>query len=522
MPEEKKDKEAISTKLTGALWDRIKDFFTMMWDEVFNALANTAFVLVKKFYDAWNETMIEMGDTEFEKVMKEPIRTIEDFKRSRDMINQIKAKPSAMNAFKAFFLEMTCAVKLIMTEGSVINAKLLKELNKEYAPSPIDLGFLINLWYKNPELRPVITEKATENGFTEEDVKRIFESARTLLHPDEVRELYLRDDITVEEKNKFLYANGFKGEDIELLTKLYKVIPPINDLVRMAVREAFTPEIVSQYQLHSDLPQEFIQWGKTKGLDEYWTKAYWAAHWELPSLTMAFEMYHRGVITYDEIMLLMRTQDIMPFWRDKILKISHNPYTRVDVRRMYAAGVLDREAVFTSYKDVGYDDEKAEKMTEFTVRYTQEKERDLTKSEIIDGYKKGIISEGDAGYLLRQMGYDESESEFYLVRAQYDVSQKRKKLSLTNIKRFYIKGILSFNECLSKLGALNLPSNEINLLIQEWDIEKEGKSRLFPLAELHKLFKLRKLPIDVYRTELSNMGFSDKYINWFVQLYGGK
>jgi len=288
------------------------------------------------------------------------------------------------------------------------------------------------------------------------------------------------------------------------------------------VREAFTPNIISEYQLHGDLPPDFVKWAKTKGLDEFWTKAYWAAHWELPSLTMAFEMYHRGVITQEEIMLLMRTQDIMPYWRDKILKISHNPFTRVDVRRMYAAGVLEKGAVFTAYKDIGYDDEKAEKMTDFTVKWTQEKERDLTKGEIVDGFKKGIIGESDAVYLLGRLGYDENECEFYIVRAQYDNDQKTKTLSLANIRKFYLKGILPLNETLSKLGTLNLPAGEINLLIQDWDIEREDKTKSFPLAELHKLFKMQKVTTETYREELNNLGFSVKYIDWFILLYGGE
>ena len=522
MSPEPNEKESISTKLTGALWDRVANFFSVLWDKFWdNAALNTAKILspMSSFLleDILNKELTPLYDR-----MEAVQADAEMPPAMKKLFMETVSKPGIANHLLGIGYLMLYQAGYTFSILPATFGKAKLQANKDFTPAPIDLGFLINLYYKNPEIRPLITEKACENGYSPSDVQHIFDGARSMLDPEAIRELYLRDELTTSDKQKLLSAQGYEDESIEQLTKLYKVIPPINDLVRMAVREAFTPNIVSEYQLHSDLPPDFVKWAQTKGLDDFWTKAYWAAHWELPSLTMAFEMYHRGVITQEEIMLLMRTQDIMPYWRDKILEISHTPFTRVDVRRMYAAGILDKGAVFTAYKDIGYDDEKAEKMTDFTVKWTQETEKDLTKGEILDGYKKGIISESDALYLIGRLGYDENECEFYIVRAQYDLEKKTKELSLTNIRKFYLKGILSLNETLSRLGALNLPADEIKFLIQDWDIEKEDKTKSFPLAELHKLFKAHNITIDIYREELNNLGFSNKYIEWFILLYRGE
>jgi len=141
----------------------------------------------------------------------------------------------------------------------------------------------------------------------------------------------------------------------------------VQDLITMSVREVFSPDIAQKFGQFEDFPADFATYAKQQGVSDEWAKRYWAAHWVLPSITMAFDMLHRGVIDQATINQLLRAQDIMPFWRDKITAISYNPYTRVDVRRMHKAGVLSEDEVLTAYKDLGYDDVKALKMTDFTL-----------------------------------------------------------------------------------------------------------------------------------------------------------
>jgi len=139
----------------------------------------------------------------------------------------------------------------------------------------------------------------------------------------------------------------------------------------MAVREAFTPEIAARFGQYQDLPPDFVEWVGKKGLSKEWAERYWAAHWSLPSPQQGFEMLHRGVINEGDLNMLMRALDIMPFWRDKLIQIAYRPLTRVDVRRMFALGVLDVSGVRKAYTDLGYNDYNADLMTDFTIKYTE-------------------------------------------------------------------------------------------------------------------------------------------------------
>ena len=330
--------------------------------------------------------------------------------------------------------------------------------------------------------------------------------------------LKLRKKISESEFEAELGKRGYKPDEIAKLKELQNVIPGLGDIIRMAVREAFTPKVIREFQLHAERPDELVEWAAKQGLSEDWANAYWAAHWELPSLNMGFEMLHRGEITEEEMKLLIRTHDVSPFWRDKLLAISYAPYTRVDVRRMHAAHVLGVEDVYRNYRDLGYDHEKATKMTEFTVAYNQSTERDLTKADLLNALKIGYFGPEETRANLVALGYDENEADYYVSKVLYDLWQDEIKEQVKYLQQQYVRSLISQNDVYSELGRLNLPAEQINRYIRTWDIEREAKTRLLTSTKLEQLRKAHIINDDTYSEEMSGLGYKQQYIEWLLQL----
>lgn len=328
--------------------------------------------------------------------------------------------------------------------------------------------------------------------------------------------LKLREFINETQFRAELTKRGWTSEDIGYILKLMDVIPPLPDIIRMAVREAFTPGVVERFQLHAELPTDMVAWARKQGLTETWAKAYWAAHWELPSLSMGFEMLHRGEITADDMQLLIKTHDVSPFWRDKLTAIAYTPYTRVDVRRMYESGVLNRDDVYRSYRDIGYDDEKATKMTEFTVALSNATERDLTKSEVLNGFKIGYFTEAEANTQLLALGYDQREADYYISKVLYDLWQAEIKEQVKYISQQYITGQISESDVYAQLGRLNLPAAQINRYVREWDIKRQAKTKTLPATTLVKFYEAGVITEDEFANEMSGIGYSNKYVEWYL------
>lgn len=373
-------------------------------------------------------------------------------------------------------------------------------------------------WKRGAISEDVFKKCCKEHGWPDDAISAFQEIFAQRVGVGDLSTLLLREVLPESKFDAELGKRGYKEDEIAKLKELQQVIPGLGDIIRMAVREAFTPEVVRRFELHAELPSEMVSWAKKQGLSEEWARAYWAAHWELPSLTMGFEMLHRGEVTEEEMKLLIRTHDVSPFWRDKLLAISYSPYTRVDVRRMHAAGVLDEKGVYRNYRDLGYDHEKATKMTEFTVAYNRQTERDLTRTDVLNGLKIGYFGQEEARALIVSLGYDENEADYYISKTLYDLWQAEIEERVKFLKQQYVRSLISQTDVYSELGRLNLPAEQVNRYIRTWDIERGAKTRLLTSAKLEQLRKAEIIDDGQFREEMSGLGYKQQYVKWLLEL----
>jgi len=302
--------------------------------------------------------------------------------------------------------------------------------------------------------------------------------------------------------------------EFELATRAY---PSITDIVRFAVREVYTPEIRAKYGLDEDLPEIFLTEAKKLGLDEEQARNYWAAKWVLPSVELGYEMLHRGVIDEDELKILLRVQDIMPYWRDKLIKISYRPYTRVDVRRMYRIGVLSRDEVKRAYLDIGYDDEKAERMTEFTVAWADEEPRTLSRTMIERAYSAGEISRETAILLLQKLGYDKENAELIIrLKELKELEEVREDLIDVIVANFKA-GTITQAEAITRLDQLGIRASYREKLIATALRAREKAMKLPSKADVLAWFQLKLIDEQTYRDYLRALGYREKDIDLYVE-----
>ena len=372
-------------------------------------------------------------------------------------------------------------------------------------------------WKRGAISDDVFLKHCKEHGWPDVAIDAFSEIFAQRVGVGDLSTLLLRERMSPADFDAELIKRGYKPDEIAKIKELQKVIPALPDIIRMAVREAFTPEVVSRFQLHAELPGEMVSWAKKQGLSEDWARAFWASHWELPSLSMGFEMLHRGEITESDMELLIRTHDVSPFWRDKLMAISYAPYTRVDTRRMHAVGVLGVKGVYRNFRDLGYDHEKATKMTEFTVAYNQQTERDLTRAEVQRGFKIGYFKQEEAREQIIALGYDEAEADYYIFKVLHELWQEEIKEQVKYLQQQYTKELIDQNEVYSQLGRLNLPSEQINRYLRTWDIKRQAKTKSPTTAQLTKFRVQEVIGDSEFRSEMSGIGWSERYIKWWLE-----
>jgi len=394
---------------------------------------------------------------------------------------------------------------------------------------------LINLRYRGILSESGYTDEMVKQGIDSSRAGMLYQGAEMLLNGYEIAALFRRGAINEQGRDAALAELGYTPERSEYLMRVTAEIPSARDVIAFAVREVYSPQIAEafgQFEGVEEVLREAADDIKATGMTEDAFRKFWAAHWMLPSVTQGYEMMHREIITAEDLDKLMVALDIMPWWREKLRAMSYAPFTRVDVRRMHKLGTIDDDGLIKAYKDVGYDDEKAEKLADFTKAYNQDPEdsettdtdvtkkteKEATRGAVIKAYRDNLIGQGDAIAYLTDLGYTDKAIALYIASEDFTLAEEIQDDRIEIVHDAYVRRIYEFNKAVEMLGTLNLPGAQVESLMERWNIERDARASRPSKAELFKMHKKNIITTDTLKVELVAHGFSDKYIDWYMEL----
>lgn len=324
---------------------------------------------------------------------------------------------------------------------------------------------------------------AQRNGYNADQFGLIVDSLRQYLQPEQIIALVRRGQLGQEVGAAYLTNLGYKEEAIQGFFDLSHLIPPVNDLITMAVKGAFNQQEIETFKTLEQFPEDVAEWADKQGLSREWAQRYWSAHWQLPSPQQVFEMLQRGAIDESVMDIYLRAADYSVFWRDGLKKISYNPLTRVDLRRMDKLGTINDTRLLRGFQDIGYNASDAKLLFDFTKKYnSNEKKADLKdltdglRTTVLNGIVAGSFTEEEGRSYLDAMGYSAEEITDFI---QYARTIREEKIRLRIIERIgdlYVKGRATKEEVSDYLTKRGFTQTEIDLRFEEWDIEREIKA----------------------------------------------
>jgi hypothetical protein len=313
---------------------------------------------------------------------------------------------------------------------------------------------------------------------------------------------------------------GITPDRLEMLKELTYKIASMQDIIQFVIREVYTPEIADKFGQFEDYPILAEPDALKAGIRPELLKQYWAAHWELPSVSQGYEMLHRGIIDQATLNLLIRARDVMPYWRDLLTKISYNPYTRVDARRMWDLGVLDDAQLLKSYTDLGYDDEHAKNMTTWTKLY-------VLTPQLIAQYKNGWISQSDVIGQLKGLGLSDERAEWvYKTKFQNESAARttaQKDLTLAQIIKGVKKGKITRAQGADLLVDMGYDLQEATFIldveIPDDETDVAVKTRELTKADILSGLRQETITQDQAREKLVAIRYTPSDAQYIVQVY---
>lgn len=317
---------------------------------------------------------------------------------------------------------------------------------------------------------------------------------------------FWRGKISETSYREMINRIGFIAGSDDIYAELTHTFLNPSDLVRIADKRIWSQVTDPKYGQYNELPKELIEGLAKWGYDQQSAKWLWAAHWELPSPQQIFDMFHRGLISQDDIQIYLGLTDWLPFFRDKLPELTYNIPSRVDIRRMYKAGVINQSQMHKYHKSMGYNEQDATFLDQFVVK-TQlpeddtevDKLRNRVKTSVEKGYTLGLLNVQETSQMLQQLGVDSNHAQQIINLLDFEWAIENTKEHSTNVERklitivssAFIKGTIPANDAQLYLQSLGMHPDDIaqtmGLLFVERNIhlKDEGESTAKELYAKH-------------------------------------
>lgn len=364
------------------------------------------------------------------------------------------------------------------------------------------------------------------------------EEKRERLRVDEWIEAWRRGQ--VDEDRVFREARRLGWLDrseVAQKMQLTEAVPPFGDVIRFMVRDVENEAAIRAGQLLDGFKENFkgqLQaWATANGISEDLARKYWVAHWQWISNTQGYTMIHRlrpgrvdpGLVTTAEtIREVLKINDVAPAFIDRLIAISYAPLTRVDVRRAYEIGVLDRAAVKDAYLDLGYDETNAETLTRYTEKDIERKQERAVKvwslSSIASAYQAGTIDSSFAFSRARLLLPSDEAVERFLRDVDVKRESESKKACIKAVKKRFMVGELTTLQAQDEVSSYTFDRRTAEVIVAGWDCERSARRREVAAGVLCKWLSQGLISTAQYAVRLQNLGYTPEDGQRMIQSCG--
>lgn len=305
----------------------------------------------------------------------------------------------------------------------------------------------------------------------------------------------------------------------DAVKQLEDVIPPLTDLIHMAVREAFGTHLAEE-----QLP-EYKEWASKMGLTDYFAEAYWYAHWDRIALAQMYDNLYRGFWTREQFMAMLRIKDVHPDDREAIYNVAFNPPSLREMGYGWDTGVYQEADIEKYRKWGGLSPEDAKLSARSMVAYRTEAEREAVRREYMYLYSLDKISELEFRENLERLITAPEAIELWIERGMLNRERKLKPMEPTDYrvvtsseaKWMYMNRLRDEEWYRAKLADLDWDSERIEIAIEravnelrEIDAEPaEDEARKLTFGQISDLFRHRRIDEDEALRAYQDIGYSE-------------
>lgn len=414
---------------------------------------------------------------------------------------------------------------------SKVAPNILKAQYESWSNQPLkelDLPELVSLYRRGLIVESDYVTRGKKHGYDLLPLRELIAATNTIPDLSILFELKRRGFISETEFDTKTSNLGYSDSDIAEIKPLEFLQPSVQDLITFLVREVFSPEIRNKLQLDLEYPTEATAEFKKLGVSEENSKNYWASHWRLPSVTLAFEMFHRTLIDKDTLEFILRASDILPSLREPIINAAYKPLTRVDVRRMHDFGVINREQTLKAYSDLGYSPANAELMVKWTEAYNEDVEiakdseeaRQLTQSQVLRLYRKGFYDRTKTLAHLSLLGYSDEIANVLVLSQELEQQEEEQENIENAVTKQYEDGDITYDDAVGIIASTGIEGSALNVAVNRLGAKIPAKIPQATQGQLNRMLHQGIVEPSRYMSNLTRRGYPIQLAGDLLESYG--
>jgi hypothetical protein len=150
---------------------------------------------------------------------------------------------------------------------------------------------------------------------------------------------------------------------------------------------------------------------------------------------------------------------------------------------------------------------------------TERETRDLTKAEIGQAFREGMVAGPDALTMLGAMGYDEREAGTLLALWESQAQKAQQTALRDAVKARYQRGTLDLAGASTALDGLGVEASYRDALLAKWEAEKIAKGEKVPPSTVRDLWLGDIIPADRATSLLEGQGWPPDVIQGIMALW---
>jgi len=321
------------------------------------------------------------------------------------------------------------------------------------------------------DLRKVLKYSGISPEWHDKLVKTIYE----IPGESDLFRMWFRGIIDEDALDKMLKARGYDSETIDRLKMSAWFYPGVSDLIRFFIREAI-PSVHGELARAKlvGMPREFYEYGRKAGIPDEWVEAFWASHWQLPSVEQVYRMFWRGLTSpysgrpfmVDDVDKFLAEADVDPRWRDNLVEIAYNLPGRIDARWGLEWGIWDERRFEQFLKSEGYHPDWIPDILAIEKKNVFREHYNAVMSAALRLYQRGYMTREQLQNTLRDLGYPDEVIKYRMWQADLQQEAEIKDDLLKATVQDFRDGKITADELRSILSGIIVIPERLDQIVR--------------------------------------------------------